>query len=285
MNPKDLPLVSVVIISHQTPSLLLERCIQSVRQQSLSQCRTELILVDTNDKSSSYSQGLMEDLSSYPEIIYHSYPDARNLAYAKNAGLDKCQGDYICFLYAKDFWSDHWLEPMLKPMLENSSLYCVCCPMTLQEPDILNKTEETEVQTGFSYLAQLLLRKECFTKAGNFDPFLVDHIDRDFWFRVTQNLPVFYLNHNAVVSHVNHTISFVPAKASAIGCRQLYTKYKKYYKTHRAEKKELFNQTARYYRKAHHYSRTIQFIILAKLTFSADHRERNRLSHAGKELS
>ena len=60
------PLVSVVILSFEDPSLVLRRAIRSVLDQNLDQC--QVVLVDANPPDSDYSLGLREDMERYPEI-------------------------------------------------------------------------------------------------------------------------------------------------------------------------------------------------------------------------
>ena len=66
------PLLSIIIISYENPSLILRRAIQSVLEQSYK--NYEVILVDANEEGNPYSLGLREDMEKYPGILVISCP-------------------------------------------------------------------------------------------------------------------------------------------------------------------------------------------------------------------
>ena len=54
MAKTDNPIISVVIQTKRTPPMILKRCIQCIREQTLP--RIEIILLDSNDDESQYKE-------------------------------------------------------------------------------------------------------------------------------------------------------------------------------------------------------------------------------------
>lgn len=273
------PLVSIIILAHKTPSLLLQRCINSILSQK-GDFQKELLLIDTNPADSKYAKGIREDIAVYPQIRYHAHPDARNMAYAKNSGLKRSHGDYVCYLYGKDFWSDNWLHTMLGALKDAPECAAVCCPCQRLPDNILNPKNLVSKDTfadssdkaasfptkPFHYLAQILFRRRCLEEIDGFDPLLIDHTDWELCFRLSRSHSIKLLPSPAdAYSYIDTSdLSAVPPKTTAIGYRQLYRKHRDYYRKHRQEKKLLYRRAAFYYFRARHYSRAIQFAWLGK---------------------
>jgi len=102
----ETPLISVIVAVMNGVSVL-ERCIKSVLQQSLS--NVEIIVIDGGS-----TDGTVGILEAYDrEITYwESRPDF-GIYHAWNKALKHVRGDWICFLGADDwFWDAHVLERM-----------------------------------------------------------------------------------------------------------------------------------------------------------------------------
>ncbi len=99
--------VSVIVTAHDNPALL-ENTLDSLRHQTRKPL--EVLVVDT---------GLPENAG---KIIYSTIHGARliqpdnicgaeiNIAYYRNQAIDTCEGDYIAFIDAGDYWLPHYLE-------------------------------------------------------------------------------------------------------------------------------------------------------------------------------
>ena len=105
------PMISVIVPCYNCESLL-ERCVRSILNQSLSDF--ELILV--NDASTDGTWELMQKLSGQDKRIrcLHSASDNKSIGPgpARNVGIDVAVGEYIAFADDDDAVLSNWLEYM-----------------------------------------------------------------------------------------------------------------------------------------------------------------------------
>ncbi len=100
MAKTDNPIISVVIQTKRTPPMILKRCIQCIREQTISQI--EIILLDSNDDESQYKESIKEDKELLENIIYLEIPEGREFVNGKNTALKTFHGDYVTFISAQD---------------------------------------------------------------------------------------------------------------------------------------------------------------------------------------
>lgn len=91
----DQPLVSIILPVYQGESTL-KRAVLSVLEQK--EERWELLLIDNGSNDSSYE--IAQNFSD--ERIRVFQEKRRGVSFARNLGLDKAQGQYLCFLDADD---------------------------------------------------------------------------------------------------------------------------------------------------------------------------------------
>lgn len=103
------PKVSVIIPTHNR-AYIIERAIKSVKSQSYE--NIELIVVD--DGSDDQTQ---EILSQY-ELINLKQKNL-GVSAARNAGIEICSGELICFLDSDDEWLDNKLEEQVQFLQQN----------------------------------------------------------------------------------------------------------------------------------------------------------------------
>lgn len=101
-----MPVFSVIVPIYNV-AVYLPACVGSVLSQTFEDY--ELILID--DGSTDEGGTLCDELAQrHPWITVYHQPNA-GLAAARNAGLDKAQGEYILFLDGDDVWLDaHFLD-------------------------------------------------------------------------------------------------------------------------------------------------------------------------------
>ena len=120
------PLLSIIVVSYENPSLILRRALESVLAQSYR--NYEIILVDANPVGSDYSLGLREDMEKYPEIPVIACPCAKGeFAAAKNAGAAQANGTYIAFLMASDAWNQECAASQIVVLEEHPDVALVSC--------------------------------------------------------------------------------------------------------------------------------------------------------------
>lgn len=273
------PLVSIILVTRRTPALLLYRCIHNIQNQTYP--NQEIILINANDKDSSYTKGLKEDLDQFPDVIYLEEPDTGHLAHAKNLGIQNSHGTYLAFPSPENTWHPERLNHIIHSFSSDSAPDVVCTPL-VNADGIPVRTEVSE----FPDLSQAVFQRNCFENVGGFDEKMVDHSDEELWFRIRLFLNITSLT--APETTVSTRLSLKRTnlqtmRTAAIGCRQFFVKYQKYFKRHKQEKRKLYLKTAWYYRQAHQYLRFLQFFIKGR-GFTHIYSVPNRINHRkGKE--
>ncbi len=106
-------LVSVVVPTYQRP-LLLRRCIQALREQSLDPTRYEIIIVDDGHDEEIFKEALRS--AACPPLRYLRTPRPRSgPAAARNIGWRGASGAVIAFTDDDCEPAVHWLERGLEP--------------------------------------------------------------------------------------------------------------------------------------------------------------------------
>lgn len=104
------PLVSIIIPNYNGEKYI-ERCVQSVREQSYKSI--EVIIVD--DGSGDASWKLITEIASRdPDIINACRVEHTNAAIARNHGMKMAKGRYVLFLDSDDILYERALETMIQ---------------------------------------------------------------------------------------------------------------------------------------------------------------------------
>lgn len=107
-------MISVIVPVYNVEKYL-ERCLDSIREQSYT--KLQMILID--DGSSDLSGSICDNYKERDTRIEVIHKTNGGLSSARNAGLDVAIGDYIAFVD-----SDDWIEPeMLETMLEDMAQF------------------------------------------------------------------------------------------------------------------------------------------------------------------
>lgn len=140
------PLVSFIIPCYNTPAELLQKCVDSVTELSLSVNEREIIIVD--DGSAVPAIG---DLLMYREDIIYIRKRNGGLSDARNMGIRMATGEYIQFLDSDDYLSktayEHCLDIIryMKPEM-------VMFDYSRTEVSTID-FEDSELVTGSEYMA------------------------------------------------------------------------------------------------------------------------------------
>lgn len=265
MIKTDNPIISVVIQTKQTPPLILKRCIQCIREQTLP--RIEIILLDSNDENSRYKEAIKEEKELLADIVYMEIPEGGEFVNGKNAALKAFRGDYITFISAQDIMPATRLEKVVAVMEENHSYNTIYTDMSIQESNMLDTSDFDLISQNFEYLAQIVFHREAFQWIGEFDCDLVAHCDDDIWFRLNSlRLTHHVSSPETTISICPDCYSDFPALESAIGCRQLMVKYDALFNRNKKMKKRHYKKIAEEYKKARVLHRYIQFRAKAFFT-------------------
>lgn len=116
------PIVSVIIPAYNLEGYI-DACLQSVLAQTYA--NFEAVVVD--DGSTDGTPGLLQGYAERDRrIIVVSTPN-QGVARARETGVARARGKYICFLDGDDFWEPRMLEEMTSAIEQNGGYDIVCC--------------------------------------------------------------------------------------------------------------------------------------------------------------
>lgn len=119
-----MPAVSVVIPVYNSEKYV-EKCIQSVMAQTLS----ELEIIIINDGSTDESGRILRELTQKDSRIVLLEQANQGVAAARNQGVEKATGKYITFVDGDDYLQEDYIELMYN-LAEKETLDMVICGLT-----------------------------------------------------------------------------------------------------------------------------------------------------------
>jgi glycosyltransferase involved in cell wall biosynthesis len=197
---RDLPIVSVVIPTHNR-SNLVSKAIDSVYQQEGigKDFKIEIIVVDDASTDST-----SEVINGYPAVRYIRFSTNLGPAAARNAGIRASTGKYVAFLDDDDIWLSHRLRVQV-PVLEAKPGIGVVYGHGYTDGDGFSDVIWPDARWGVSgnvfetFLVQdtadvfnmdtVLVRREAFDKAGLFDQSLKTMEHHDLMLRLAFYFP------------------------------------------------------------------------------------------------
>ncbi|MDZ8052019.1 MAG: glycosyltransferase [Aulosira sp. ZfuVER01] len=184
-----MPTISVVIPVYNGEKTI-KRTIESVLKQNFN----DLEVIVINDGSTDSTEEIIKSIPDSRLKIF-SYPNA-GLPASRNRGLSLASCDFVSFIDADDIWTCDKLESQLQLLLVNKSAAVAYSWTDYIDADgeYLRSGLRVKV-TGDAYSNLLLsnflengsnplIRKEAFTKVGNFDESLRAAEDWDMWLRL-----------------------------------------------------------------------------------------------------
>lgn len=115
------PLISVIVPVYNTEPYL-HRCVDSIRMQTYK--NLEIILID--DGSPDNCGVICDDYACIDNRIKVIHQTNSGVSAARNAGLDVCTGDYICFVDSDDYIRPEMYNCMVADAVMHNSDICVC---------------------------------------------------------------------------------------------------------------------------------------------------------------
>ncbi len=213
-------MISVIIPAHNAANSIA-KCVESVRNQSISPDEYEIIVVDdgsTDDTASIAWQ-------SGAEVVQQN---RGRPAAARNAGINAAQGDILCFTDADCFPTPNWLEELTRPFdnpdiigskgiytSEQTELTARFVQLEYEDKyDLLRGQERIDFIDTYSaaYRRQVLMANNCFDESF---PYLED---QELSFRLAARGYGMVFQPTAVVSHLHsHTLVGYFRKKFTIG--------------------------------------------------------------------
>ena len=165
-----MPEISVIIPVCNVEEYLVE-CLDSIKKQEFGDFEAICVNDASEDRSEEILKKYCNDDSRFKLI---TLSQRGGLSKARNAGIDSCQGRYICFLDSDDVLRDGMLETIHRNMKENRyDLFCfdaglIYDPSMENDPSVLEKkrlfkrmaANYSEAKDGTDLIYQMLLRGE-----------------------------------------------------------------------------------------------------------------------------
>ena len=204
----DKPVISVIIPTYNRKKFI-PYAVDSVLNQSFSDF--ELIIIDdgSTDGTDEYIKSLKDNRIKY---IYQQ--NAGNHA-ARNTGLKIAKGKYIALLDSDDMWLPEKLmrqKAVLDEKIEYGLVYCGSLTIDSENnltglKPIINhsgKVFDKMLMTNFLYNgSNVLFRRKCLEKVGNFNTNLSRMLDWDFYLRFSLYYKFFCLDEYLVKYRVH----------------------------------------------------------------------------------
>lgn len=115
----DDPLVSIIIPSYNA-ALYLDECIASLVHQTYR--NIEIIVVDDGSKDN--TKEIVDKWKYIDKRIIYWYQRNSGVSFARNFGISKAKGEYICFVDSDDVVSSMYVSDFVENIGNND---CVCC--------------------------------------------------------------------------------------------------------------------------------------------------------------
>lgn len=149
-------LISVVIPVYNVEKYF-KRCIDSVLKQTYQ--NIEIIIVDDGSKDSSGS--LCDEYEKKDSRIAVFHKENGGLSSARNFGLEKALGRYICFIDSDDFIDENYITIMYNKMIKSDADICYCKSINFTDETKINlkvENEKTVIIDKEEAIKQLLLK-------------------------------------------------------------------------------------------------------------------------------
>jgi len=202
------PLVSVVVPTHNRPELLAE-ALASVRAQTFTDY--EIIVVSNGEGA---RQRLSYDVANAYGAHYYAWPEG-NVSAARNFGVSVAKGEWIAFLDDDDLWLPAKLERQLAEA-RRTNADMIACDCIHFHPDGHETVTRSRIPAGWTYVkatyhqrwealpSTFIVRKVVLDKIGCFDARQRLSEDRDLCRRISWYNKIYQMNEALVRYRVGH---------------------------------------------------------------------------------
>lgn len=197
------PLVSVILPVYNGATFLRET-IESVLTQTYKYF--ELIVVDDGSTDDS-----KEIIQSYPEAQY-VYQTNQGVPFARNAGVQNSNGQYLCFIDQDDLWLPEKLEKQIQAFRAQPELgYCITRQVFYLSPDVPRPAWCPEdwldkPLAGYSP-STFMITRSLFEQKGAFDTGLLTGSDTEFFFKLKDEMVAFLQLDEVLVKKRVHSLN------------------------------------------------------------------------------
>ncbi len=199
--------ISVIIPSYNR-CFLLERSIKSVINQSLAP--SEIIVVDDGSTDDTFNM-----VKSYFPKIKYFYNTKKGVSAARNLGILKSTGNWICFLDSDDEWKKNKLARQKKYILKNATAKFIHTnEIWLKNGKLLNQKKIHKKEGGYIFEnclklccispSSVMIRKDIFKNFGNFDENFQVCEDYELWLRISSKSKIDFIDDELLIKHGGH---------------------------------------------------------------------------------
>lgn len=179
------------------------RCIDSVVNQSYQNTRYEIIVVNDGSKDDSrevVEKYITESSNQNVDIVLVNQPNG-GVSKARNAGLEKAQGDYIAFLDSDDAWKESKISIQMD-VFHQQNLNVDFLATAFEEVYLKNKQEGSLVKIYFKDLiiknyfqpSTVVMRRRVFDTIGYFREDQKYAEEGNYFMRIAYNYNCYFLN-------------------------------------------------------------------------------------------
>ena len=198
------PLISVII-----PVYNGEKYISETLESVIAQTEKNWEIIAINDGSTDKSQTILENyLKKIPGRLQVISVENGGVSRARNIGVSAARGIYIAFLDQDDLWAPEKLQCQINMFFTNKSLGIAFTNESIidQQGSIIREKAlkfdkknrgnifDHLIFDNFIPISSVILEKKLFMAIGGFDPQFSLAEDYDFLLKVTQKVPVDFID-------------------------------------------------------------------------------------------
>lgn len=186
-----------------------EHCVERTIISILSQNYSDFELIIVDDGSTDNSLQVVSSIQDDRIIIFHK--DNEGVSIARNYGIERARGEYICFLDADDEWDANFLYSMFEVIQQYPDYSFFACPFVTREKGrektfkIKHGNDDTfviddycktfvEQRQAICCVGTVCIRKDMLISCGMFPPNVKRGEDHDMWLKLACMTKVVYTN-------------------------------------------------------------------------------------------
>jgi len=200
--------VSIIIPTYNRAEVL-ERALKSVLTQTYE--NHEVIVID--DGSTDNTESIISKYSS--KIRYFSKLHA-GVSAARNLGLEKSVGTWVCFLDSDDYWLPEKLKRQMTYISENPGMMVVQTDEKwIRNGIFVNPMKKHQKHDGWIFKqclplcivspSAVMVHQKVFNDVGVFDESFPVCEDYDLWLRISLKYPIGFIPEKLIVKTGGHT--------------------------------------------------------------------------------
>ncbi len=144
------PLISVIVPVYNKERHL-KRCLDSLVRQTYE--NLEIILI--NDGSTDKSAELISEYIQLYRNVYVFDQENQGASSARNYGMEKARGEYICFVDSDDYVYEDYVSYLYKILNDTGAECSICSAYKLQESEKYKRQEKNKKYFVFDRMAAL----------------------------------------------------------------------------------------------------------------------------------